>query len=127
MYQYDSRNPKFQKQEFHVQSAVAGGAYCGIMVYYKPSNVNIVADAALVSPHRNSKKSVKAYERHSNEQRERTKINVASLNNPNVQFDHLADKFNNNPARNPKQISNMQYAYRDPANMLDHQLRLANI
>ena len=126
-YWYDSQNPKFRKQEFHVQSAVAGSAYCGLMVYYKPSDVNIVADAALVSPHRNSKKSVKAYKRHSNEQHKRTKINVASLNNPNAQFDYLADKFDHNPARNPKQISNMQYAYHNPANMLDHQLRLANI
>ena len=73
-----------------------------IMVYYKLSNVNIVADATLVSSHRNLKKSVKAYERHINKQCKCTKINITSLNNLNAQFNYLADKFDNNPARNPK-------------------------
>jgi hypothetical protein len=98
------------------------------MVYYKPQSVSIIANATLVSPHKNSKSSSKVpYERHSNERRERTKIKVTSLNNLNEQYNYLADNFDENPVRNVKQVSNMQHAYRDPANMLDHQMRLATV
>jgi hypothetical protein len=98
------------------------------MVYYKPEGVSIIVDVTLVSLYKNSKSSSKVpYKRHSNERCERTRIKVASLNNPNEQYDCLADNFDENPARNVKQVSNMQHAYQDPANMLDHQMRLATV
>src|SRR3989338_6776488 len=49
-YFYDKRNPKLRKQEFHLLTTVPGSKYRGIMIYYKPINVNIVADPTLVSP-----------------------------------------------------------------------------
>jgi hypothetical protein len=82
------------------------------MVYYKPEGVSIIADATLVSSHKNFKSSLKVpYERHSNECCKRTRIKVASLNNSNEQYNCLADNFDENPARNVKQVSNMQHAY----------------
>jgi hypothetical protein len=71
------------------------------MVYYKPEGVSIIADATLVSPHKNSKSSLKVpYEHHNNERCKRTRIKVVSLNNLNEQYDCLADNFDENPARN---------------------------
>ncbi len=49
------------------------------------------------------------------------------MNNPNEQYNRLADNFDENPARNVKQVSNMQHAYYNPANMLNHQMRLATV
>jgi hypothetical protein len=98
------------------------------MVYYKLEGVSIITNATLVSSHKNSKSSSKVpYEHHSNERCERTRIKVAFLNNSNEQYNCLADNFDENPARNVKQVSNMQHAYQNPANMLDHQMRLATV
>ena len=91
------------------------------MIYYKPDGVSVIADAKLVSPHCNSKGLSKvSFEHHSAERWKCTKINIALLNNPTEQYDRLTDNFDENPARNVKQVSNMQHAYRNPANMLDH-------
>jgi hypothetical protein len=98
------------------------------MVYYKLEGVSIITNATLVSSHKNSKSSSKVpYERHSNEHCEQTRIKVASLNNSNKQYNCLADNFDENPVRNVKQVSNMQHAYQDPTNMLNHQMRLATV
>jgi hypothetical protein len=98
------------------------------MLYYKLEGVSIITDATLVLPHKNSKSLLKIpYERHCNECCKRTRIKVTSLNNLNKQYNHLADNFDENPARNVKQVSNMQYEYRDPVNMLNHQIRLATV
>ena len=78
------------------------------MIYYRPIGVDVVADPKLVSLHCNSKSSIVPYEGYSNERCERLKINVAASRNPNKQYERLTDKFDENPARNVKQISNMQ-------------------
>ncbi len=49
------------------------------------------------------------------------------MNNLNEQYDRLANNFNKNPVRNVKQVFNLQHVYHDPANMLNHQMRLATV
>ena len=98
------------------------------MIYYKLNGVSVITDAKFVSSHHNSKGLSKVlFERYSAERREHTKINVALLNNPTEQYNRLTDNFDENSARNVKQVSNMQHAYHNLANMLDHQLCIANI
>jgi hypothetical protein len=54
------------------------------MVYYKLEGVSIIADAILVSSHKNFKSSLKVpYKCYNNERRKQTRIKVAFLNNLN--------------------------------------------
>jgi hypothetical protein len=98
------------------------------MIYYKLEGFFIIANAILVLSHKHSKISSKIpYKHHSNKHCKRTKIKIAFLNNLNEQYNCLADNFDENPVRNVKQVFNMQYAYYNPANMLNHQIRLTTV